>query len=67
LNYQLIADYDRRTFTLQTYEAKINASNEATAAYNGQSTNSLFFLRRGLRHCLLGDICFMAGYKLWMA
>ena len=42
-NYQLVADYDRRTHMLQTYETKINEFNAATAKYNSNSVNSLFF------------------------
>lgn len=42
-NYQLVADYDRRTFMLQTYEAKIDHFNAATTQYNANGTNSLFF------------------------
>jgi len=43
MNYQLIADYDRRTFALQNFESKIHDNNVATAKYNANSTNSLYF------------------------
>ena len=43
MNYQLIADYDRRTFTLQNFESKIQDNNVATSKYNANSTNSLYF------------------------
>jgi len=42
-NYQLVADFDRRTFMLQTYETKIDEFNAATTKYNSNSVNSLFF------------------------
>ena len=43
INYQLVADYNRRTFTLQTFESRIYDNNIATAAYNANSINSLYF------------------------
>jgi len=55
INYPLIADYDRRTFTLQQFEAKINASNGAMIQYNSASVNSAFFAPwltyRCVNHC----------------
>ena len=43
VNYPLIADYDRRTFQLQRFEAKVNASNGAMVLFNASSVNSAFF------------------------
>jgi ABC-type multidrug transport system fused ATPase/permease subunit len=43
VNYPLIADYDRRTFQLQRYEALYNGSNGAGAQFASSSVNSSVF------------------------
>ena len=43
LNYQLIADYDRRTFQEQNYAEVFDAFKKASTLFNSSTTNSKFF------------------------
>uniref|UniRef100_A0A7S2FH94 ABC transporter domain-containing protein n=2 Tax=Octactis speculum TaxID=3111310 RepID=A0A7S2FH94_9STRA len=44
LNYQLVADYDRRTFEVEKYQGFINAFNKASVAYAAFTVNSKYFV-----------------------
>jgi len=43
VNYQLAADYDRRTFMVQTLEGRLDAVNDTTAQSNAAGVNSRAF------------------------
>jgi len=43
INYQVIADYDRRTYMVQKYEKLLNGVNKANNEYNANVTNSNHF------------------------
>ena len=43
INYQLVADYDRRTFMIQTFESRLDAVNATTTQFNAAGINSRYF------------------------